>query len=116
MLGWSQVAETVGPHGAEVLRAQYGGSTMYIPMRVQGEHVLARQLGLPCAEALARVLGGVYVWIPCMDQGSRTQRDDGVRAARAQGLPIRAIAQRFGITNRQVHRILSAGGAAEARP
>jgi AraC-like DNA-binding protein len=67
---------------------------------------LARQIGVDAALAVAGLAGGSRMDVPSLARLKREQLARDIRAARRAGATQRALAQRFGCSERTVRTIL----------
>ena len=110
------IVDLVGVQAAVRLVENFGGLTkLYVPKRVDEDHVLAKKLGLKTARALAEEYGGDEIRnIPRCLASIRAVRNARIRGAFDAGASAASLALRFGLTERQIWNILSAGASASA--
>lgn len=105
--GWTDIERLLGPSATERLCGLYGGGRLYIPGRIGPDHALHTLLGPAMCAALARECAGLLVSVPRrLSMQGRAERDAAIRAAYQQDVPVPALANRYGLTERQVYRIL----------
>ena len=99
-----ELDELLGPGGLAALAAARGGRRAYVPKRAPDGHWIEVALGRERADALAWRYGGCRIDIPLGP--SPEQRNAWIRARRAAGDSVAAIAAGAGLSERQVRRIL----------
>ena len=103
-----EIAELVGVDGAMALARRWGGRRLYVPTVMPDiTHPIADVLGLDKAHALAACFGGQRLLIPQAAAFQRLQRDQEIERQHADGVPVSEIAERFGVSERQVFAILA---------
>ena len=95
----------IGSEGLRRLAKRRGGRRLYVPRSVRAGHWLAESLGPEVAERLAFRYGGCRIDIPTLGL-SRTNRNEEIRRCRVAGASLADVADRFGLSERQVRRIL----------
>lgn len=102
-----QVVELIGLAATLRLVEHYGGLIkLYVPLEIDPDHHLARNLGVASARKLAVYYGGDELRnIPRCVNGLRRIRDSDIRSRRHEGAA--RLALEFGLTERQVWTILS---------
>lgn len=95
----------IGPEALRRLAARRGGRRLYVPRKVRPLHWLAVLLGQDAADALAFRYGGCRIDIPTLGL-SRANRNEEIRRCRVAGASLAHVADRFGLSERQVRRIL----------
>jgi len=103
-----EIAARIGPRATLALIEAEGGRRVFVPHRPNQATPLARAIGLPAAQALAKAGGGVWLRVPL----ARAWR---VRLYRHCGATYRDIAGWLGITESQVSKLLRDAGLT-ARP
>ena len=98
-----ELDELLGPGGLAALAQARGGRRAYVPKRVPEGHWIERALGRERADALAWRYGGCRIDIPL---GPPEARNAWIRARRAAGDSVAAIAAGSGLSERQVRNIL----------
>lgn len=95
--------------GADALIAvarHYGGVRLYVPKHLDDDHPIAEALGVDAARELRAHYGGETIDVPLLSGFGRALRHAAIRAA-WQTDSARAIARRFGTTERHVYRIVN---------
>jgi Mor family transcriptional regulator len=105
------LAEAVGEAQARRLIDTMGGASLYIPRHPSG--TMLQRMTLAEAEALCAQLGGESVEIPRCYGDKLALRDDSIRADAAAGVSRRDLALQYGITERQIRRIIAAANTHE---
>lgn len=100
-----ELAELLGEQGLAALCAARGGRRVYVPRSVCAGHWLAELLGPEAADALAWRYGGCRIEIPELG-ARRANRNEEIRRCHAAGASMADVADRFGLSERQVRRIL----------
>ena len=95
----------IGSEGLRRLAERRGGRRLYVPCSVRAGHWLAGALGPEAAERLAFRYGGCRIAIPELGL-SRANRNEEIRRCHAAGAGAADVADRFGLSERQVWRIL----------
>lgn len=110
----AEVIDAVGMAPAMALVERAGGTRVYVPERIDGEHPLAQWMGLDAAQALVERFGTDTLDVPRCLAGMRMVRDRRIRAERRAGASIRDLALRYRLTMRQVYTILASGDQDDA--
>ena len=100
-----ELLELIGPEALRELSAARGGRRLYVPRSVRSGHWLAGALGPEVAERLAFQYGGCRIDIPELGV-RRADRNEEIRRCHAAGASMADVAGRFGLSERQVRRIL----------
>lgn len=103
-----EVAEYCGESTARVLLTHFGGGHLFVPRIMPNEHRLAELLGLESASKLCRMYGGEVLQVPRAAQGLRRYRNVLIQKEYADGATQFDLARRYGLTERQVNKILGA--------
>ncbi|MEX2524478.1 MAG: Mor transcription activator family protein [Gammaproteobacteria bacterium] len=101
------IADLIGLPATISLVESYGGVRIYIPRSPGEDHPLVQRIGLEAAESLARIYDGEPVELPMASAALRDARDRELLRRADEGCSINALAQEFGLSRRQVFRILS---------
>lgn len=99
----SEVAQLIGTRLALTLARRLGGKRIYIPKVPGAAHKVARCIGLAAARRLGAALGGESFIVP---RAASYLRWLDARALRILGLSHAEIAERIGINDRSVRRVL----------
>ena len=100
-----ELAGLIGEEGLRRLATRRGGRRLYIPSKVRPLHWLALLLGQDAADALAFRYGGDRIVIPELGL-ARATRNEEIRRCHAAGASAADVADRFGLSERQVWRVL----------
>lgn len=85
-----------------------GKVILYVPQQVRVDHPLVALLGIDLATKMVRAFGGMMLQ-PAICTALRVgERDEAIRAMRASGVSVQAIAREFRISDRQVRNICAA--------
>ena len=95
----------LGEEGLAALCAARGGRRAYIPRSIRPGHWLAELLGSEAAGRMAFQYGGCRIDIPELG-ARRANRNVEIRRCHAAGASMADVADRFGLSERQVRRIL----------
>jgi Mor family transcriptional regulator len=68
---------------------------------------VAEVLGLEAAVKLSKAFRGTYLYVHGLSNLRRLVRDEEIRRAYDQGVKVKALALRYGLTERHIRRILS---------
>ena len=111
----SRLAEVIGLAAALKLCEAFGGTEIYVPMRVGPDHPVARCVGAEAARGIARAFGagrsGARIDVPKADDLSRAGRNRAIATAAAAGASKQALARLHGLTTRWVRAICNGDGA-----
>ena len=105
-----EFADLIGVDAALALARAFGGLRIYIPTppHCRADNRIAQIIGLDKLIALAHTYGGPErTTIPAACGVRRWQRNDALMRERAAGASISQLARKFGVTERQVARILA---------
>jgi hypothetical protein len=102
-----EFASLIGLAGTLRIVETYGGVRLYVPKTVDGDHDLARLIGLEAARKLAAEYGGeMHMDIPRAVAATRAAFRASIRADRAAGLTHRELALKYKMTERHIRNIL----------
>ena len=104
------VAELSSVAAAVAFSRAFGGREVYVPERPAPGHPIAEVIGEEAARALSRTWGGDYIYVPQLGFLERHQRDAAIIEAWREGEPVRAVALRHGVSERQARRICAREG------
>ena len=99
----AEMAQLIGPAAALGFARRFGGRRLYIPRRIPADHPIVRCVGSEAALALGHGFGGETFSIPGATSYLRWL---DARALRILGLSNARIAERLGIQDRHVRRLL----------
>jgi len=108
-----QVVEAIGIEDTMRVVDAFGGCRVYVPMQLEGKHLLVTTLGRRLADQLVAHFGGEPLEIPRCLVALRAIRDAEIRSAREEGALPRDLARKHGLTERQVYSILAVREQAE---
>ena len=91
-----------GERAAADLRAEFGGTTTYVPMQPSADDRLTKVVGIERATALAELFGGLRLSVPL--ESARLKAEQ-VKWLSLAGEGADAIAHKLGCTERTVFRI-----------
>jgi hypothetical protein len=106
-LAW--LSDAIGADATLKLIELHGGRRLYIPKAPNQGSQIAREIGLPAAQALAVLRGGEELKVPL----ARAWR---VRLYRSRRWTWSVIAGKLGMTESQVGKLLRAAGATNPQP
>jgi hypothetical protein len=89
----------------ERLLTHWGGLPVYVPMRADPDHQIARIAGQKVAEVLSRLYGGERILMPLGAAFRRERLRRRIAELKAAGLNNCEIARRLGVHLRQVQRL-----------
>ena len=102
-----EIEEVAGREAALALAGRYGGRRVQIPRRARAGHALADLVGPAALAKLVQRYGGCRLYIAKAGAPGRARRDAEIAALHADGgLSVARLAARFGLSERQVWRIL----------
>jgi Mor family transcriptional regulator len=102
------VIAAVGESAARSLMHVYASSRIFIPTaaNLDGNHPVARVLGMPLAHKLCAELGGGYLAIPTPESLSNDMRSEQIYRRWRAGRTTRQLARDYAISERRVQQIL----------
>jgi Mor family transcriptional regulator len=106
LLGEARAHDLIDSHRCEVLS---------IPRTINENHRLAQAVGMEVAAVLVAEWGGRRLSIPTGYARRIAARNQQIRAARANGVPVRALVRAFGLSPRTIYSITSPRNGAAAR-
>lgn len=114
----SELYTTIGYRALMQLLSDSAGRNVYVPVRYPSEdHPLVKSIGLKAAEALSWRYGGDFISVPTTTLIDRAKRNRKILDDRDCGLTVLAIAKKYKLSRRTVHKILeNAGKPASANP
>ena len=101
------LVELVGLQVTLTLVEHYGGVRLYVPVKYDPEHVLAKQIGHQAALKLIEMYRGDRFDIPRAEKAMRAVRDWKIREQYWGGKSQRQLAREYGLTDRQIRNILA---------
>lgn len=102
-----EMAEHMGMADALRVIEKVGGATYTVPFKPTEDHVLVMEIGMELTEKLSRFCGGQPVFFPTAAKALRCIRNrEIVRLYTEEGAKPNFLCRKFGITDRQVWRIL----------
>lgn len=107
------IADVIGLAAALKLAEHFGGTEIYVPLRIREDHPVARAIGVEAALLLARELGGhtgVRIDMPKADEVTRARRNQAIVAAEQAGVTKPALARRHGLSTRRIRQICNGDG------
>lgn len=99
----------IGINATLKLSEEFGGTDICPPRnadRITEGHRISKAIGLPAAQRLVRLVGGVRFYIPKMDRIKLNARHVEIVRRYDQGEAVRDIAQAFKLSERHIWRIL----------
>lgn len=106
-----KIADLIGNDNTLALlhHARFDGrSFVRVPIRPRPGQVIAGLIGMEAAAKLSNEYGGKVIRLPKITAIDRAQRDAEIKRMAAEGMTKVEIANRFGITARQVGNLLAA--------
>jgi len=110
------IAMVVGVEAALIISDEFGGNTIYLAKWQEGEKkqgVIASQLingiGADAARQVCQLYGGTHLTIPSCKNLIRKMRNQGICAEVRRGVKQRDLVRKYGISDRQIRSIVSAG-------
>jgi Mor family transcriptional regulator len=97
------------------LLAQLGGKRVFIQRTPAEDSRIVKAIGMELAEALGGHRGGHHMELPRLTSAERMLRDNALRADFDAGVPMDAIVDRYGITQRHARKILKASASVSPR-
>jgi len=102
------LTELIGPVATQALIDAFPGQPLYIPHApIPPDHPIAAAIGLGPAQTLSQHYGGCRPLIPLGYDSRIRRRNVAILAAHQSGASTPALAQQFGLSNRQIRSILS---------
>lgn len=110
-----EIAELIGLPATLKLVSHYGGVRLYVPKRLPADHILITIVGEAAALSLVERFGGLdHFDIPKAQAISVALRNRKIREE-YPSLSQRKLALKYGLTERQVRKILAVEQASETR-
>ncbi|WP_370052431.1 Mor transcription activator family protein [Neptunomonas sp.] len=100
------IANSVGEHVADALYENFSGHRLYIPTKATEEHRFSYFLNESEFSKLSQVYGGSFIDIPVCLTVKNRKRDQIIFFEFMDGDSMSDIAHRFGLSERQVRRII----------
>ena len=101
------IANSVGEHVADTLLEHYSGCRLYVPMTPSDDHRLSHFISPEEFQKLSQVYGGGSIDIPVCLTVKNRKRDQVIFHQYMDGESMVDIAHRFGLSERQVRRIIT---------
>ena len=111
----SRLIQLIGEARAHDLIDNHRCETLSIPREITAEHPLSKRLGSEVAAVLVAEWGGRRLAIPTGYARRIAARNEMIRAARANGVPVRQLVRAFGLSPRTIYSITSPRNGAAAR-
>ena len=102
-----EIYSVIGNDLASKFLYHFGGQQVRFPKRIYLEHPIALVIGLPAAISLSRYFAGETVSVPRGQKTTMCQRNEVIRLDRLGGMSINHLAQKYQLTSRRIHAILS---------
>lgn len=99
MSEFGSLLELLGEGGALRLIELYGGTRLWVPLHLPGDHALTQQLGAAITARLIQYFGGSQIQVPM----ARRWR---ARIYHRRGMTYREMARRLGCTEAAVYKAL----------
>lgn len=99
------VLDVLSATDAQKLARAAGGLVLYVPVRSPFSHPLD-VLPAEAQKRLAKIAGGCRVYVPKLDAIWRAARNQEIRGAYDAGEPVRSLALRYRLSERQIYAIL----------
>jgi len=110
-----EIAELIGLPATLKLVSHYGGVRLYVPKRLSADHILVTIVGEAAALKLVEQFGGLdHFDIPKAQAISVALRNRKIREE-YPSLSQRKLALKYGLTERQVRKILAVEQVSETR-
>lgn len=100
-----EFAQSADIEAAVNLSRRFGGRYIYVPMALHHEHELVQAIGMDAARILSATWGSDYMYVPEPKFLDRSRRNAEIRRLHVDGMAVQGIADRYGISTRQVWRI-----------
>ena len=102
-----ELLRVLGPEGLRRLQEAHGGERVFVASRPSEGQFLVELLGVEAALRLALRWGGQRIYVSVRKTSDDEQRDIAIRRDRRElGLPASRLATEYGLSERQVWRIL----------
>lgn len=95
----AQLVELIGEDAVVRLAESFGGTRLYVPVKIAGKHELARTIGLEAAQQLCARFSPDVIQVPLA-------RDLRARHYAAAGQTHAQIARALGMTEKGAHRLI----------
>lgn len=106
-----RIASMIGQDRAMLLvkhaHGEGANGHVYVPRLPKPGQCLPSLIGIKATTDLAQIYGGSTIRLPRCRAIYRAQRNAEVQSMAASGATVRAIAQVFNLTDRQVHNVLA---------
>ncbi|MCK9985677.1 MAG: hypothetical protein AzoDbin1_02149 [Azoarcus sp.] len=99
-----EIGATIGTTATLRLLALFGGTNLYVPEKVDADHVIARALGLEAAQQLSAMFAREQLDLPDAEDFHRLHRIRRVAGLLRAGTPPRDVAMLVGVSTKQVAR------------
>ena len=99
-----EIGAAIGTTATMRLLALFGGTNLYIPEKIDADHLIARAIGLPAAQRLSAMFAREQIELNDAEEFHRLQRVRRVAGLLRAGQPIRDVALLVGISAKQVGR------------
>lgn len=97
-----EIGAAIGTTATMRLLALFGGTNLYIPEKIDADHLIARAIGLPAAQRLSAMFAREQIELNDAEEFHRLRRVRRVAGLLRAGTPPREVAMLVGMTTRQV--------------
>lgn len=104
---FQEIRQFIGDEATAKLVARYGGTIIYIPIKLKCDHPLSQLLGEDTAKKLADEFGGLAVEVPRDLTLQLVQRNNLIQADRDAGMTQSQLALKYRLTQRTIRNIVN---------
>jgi Mor transcription activator family len=109
-----EMMASCGAQAAAQLMMWQPGARLYVPKLAEREHVLVEVMGWAGFKGLVARYGDQRIALPKLAQLMRALRNAAIVRAYGQGASVNELALRYGLTARNVEKVLAAPGLLDA--
>lgn len=92
----------IGLEKCDLLRAHFGGQSLFIPRTLKIDHPLIKAVGLDAAIKLCNETSGLfYIRTP-----NKNTRNESIKKDKAAGIPLRQLAIAYGLSIPRIQTII----------
>lgn len=104
---FQEIRQFIGDEATAKIVARYGGTIIYIPLKLKCEHPLSQLLGEGAAKRLADEFSGLTVEVPRDLTLQLAQRNNLIQADRDAGMTQSQLALKYRLTQRTIRKIIN---------
>ena len=106
----AELVETIGMPAAIYLTRAWGGQALYVPRHPETMHPITLAIGFEASKKLSAAYASTQIMVPAERLVLVELRNTAICDCVQKGESINAVAQRYGVSRKWVHRVLERAG------